>query len=115
MVASILVRRLTELIEAGTDRTNQSVDDFTLGEVKRLARTSQSALTATYEVILARLKQPHAQVLQLACWVRIIASGPWITAGVDVRPGCRSVFTRSGSAMNSSHAASSSGFWLWAT
>ena len=67
MVATILLRRLTELIETGTDRARPDVDPSTLAEIKRLARTSDSTLQSILELLLARLKQAHSQVGTLTC------------------------------------------------
>ena len=65
MVATILVRRLNELVEGATDRNQSAVDEFALEEIKRLARTSDLALRATYDILLTRLKQSHAQARML--------------------------------------------------
>ena len=61
MVATILLRRLTELIESATDRSKQAVEPSAVAEVKRLARIGDSTLQSICELLLTRLKQPHSQ------------------------------------------------------
>ena len=62
MVATILLRRLNELLDTATDSTQLAADPSTTAEVKRLARTSDSTLQCIFELLMTRLKQNHSQV-----------------------------------------------------
>ena len=61
-MVAILVRRLTELIESSTDPGRAAVEPGAVAEVKRLARTGNSALQSVWDLLLGRMKHPHSQV-----------------------------------------------------